>query len=128
MTRLVQLQKGSVRRVALVDEPHLKLLADVASVYQLARLAEGAKSLVRNISERAIEGELEYEQVYCGQSEWKLLPPSDHPEEPARCLVSGTGLTHLGSAKNRQAMHGGSATELNDSMKMFRWGLEGGKP
>ena len=48
--------------------------------------------------------------------------------EPARCLVSGTGLTHLGSAKNRNAMHGKNESELTDSMKMFRWGLEGGRP
>ena len=54
--------------------------------------------------------------------------PIDHPAEPARCLVSGTGLTHLGSAKNRQAMHSVGEAEMTDSMKMFRWGVEGGKP
>jgi hypothetical protein len=42
--------------------------------------------------------------------------------------VSGTGLTHLGSAKDRNAMHGVKDTELTDSMKMFRWGVEGGRP
>ena len=31
----------------------------------------------------------------------RALLPIDHPEEPARCLVSGTGLTHLGSARDR---------------------------
>ena len=56
------------------------------------------------------------------------LTPVDHPAEPARCLVSGTGLTHLGSAKNRDAMHGKSDAELTDSMKIFRWGLERGRP
>ena len=71
---------------------------------------------------------MDYDPVYFGKSEWKLLPPIDHPIEPARCLVSGTGLTHLGSAKNRQAMHSASETEMNDSMKIFRWGVEGGKP
>jgi hypothetical protein len=54
------------------------------------------------------------------------LAPIDHPE-PARCLVSGTGLTHLGSAKNRNAMHAASNSET-DSMKMFRWGVERGRP
>ena len=29
MTRLVQLESGGQRRVALVDEPHLRLLADI---------------------------------------------------------------------------------------------------
>ena len=50
------------------------------------------------------------------------------PGEPARCLISGTGLTHLGSAKDRQDMHAEASEELTDSMKMFRWGIEGGRP
>ena len=50
------------------------------------------------------------------------LPAIDHPDEPARCLVSGTGLTHLGSARNRQSMHASTDADLTDSMKMFRWG------
>jgi hypothetical protein len=57
------------------------------------------------------------------------LPPLTHPD-PAHCLVAGTGLTHLGSAAARDSMHqklSGNA-ELTDSMKMFKWGVEGGKP
>jgi hypothetical protein len=34
-----------------------------------------------------------------------LLPAFDHPDEQARCMVSGTGLTIAKSAENRQAMH-----------------------
>jgi hypothetical protein len=56
-----------------------------------------------------------------------LLVPIDHPE-PARCLVSGTGLTHLGSARDRNAMHEQVESQLTDSMRMFRMGLEGGRP
>jgi hypothetical protein len=33
----------------------------------------------------------------------------------------------MASAKNRQSMHGKSE-ELTDSMRMYRWGVEGGKP
>jgi len=129
MTRLVQIQTGSERRVAVVKEPHLRLLAGVQSIYELAQAADASGgSLVNVINERATGGQLDYDAIYSGQSAWKLLPPIDHPAEPARCLVSGTGLTHLGSAKNRQAMHGRSDAELNDSMRMFRWGVEGGKP
>ena len=51
--------------------------------------------------------------------------PVRHPD-PAHLHLTGTGLTHLGSASARDAMHG--ATELTDSMKMFRMGIEGGKP
>jgi hypothetical protein len=47
-------------------------------------------------------------------------------------LVSGTGLTHIGSAKERQAMHlanpSKQAEVLTDSMRMFQWGIEGGRP
>ena len=60
----------------------------------------------------------------------RLLPPLTHPD-PAHCLVSGTGLTHLGSAAARDAMHAKldeHDDELTDSMKMFKWGVEGGKP
>ena len=44
--------------------------------------------------------------------------------------VTGTGLTHLGSAQSRAAMHAklAGANELTDSMRMFQLGLEGGKP
>ena len=59
-----------------------------------------------------------------------LLPPVTHPD-PAHCFVSGTGLTHLGSAGTRDAMHvklNDPGQALTDSMKMFKLGLEGGKP
>jgi hypothetical protein len=45
--------------------------------------------------------------------------------------VTGTGLTHLGSADTRDKMHqkvAGDIETLTDSMKMFKMGLEGGKP
>jgi hypothetical protein len=71
---------------------------------------------------------LDYDSINDDSSEWGLLSPIDNPAEPSRCLVSGTGLTHLGSAKNRQAMHSANEAELNDSIKIFRWGVERGKP
>ncbi|MCE5972573.1 GguC protein [Sinirhodobacter sp. WL0062] len=57
----------------------------------------------------------------------KLDVPVRHPE-PARMYLCGTGLTHLGSAATRNAMHGGAPEHETDSMKMFRMGIEGGKP
>jgi len=57
-----------------------------------------------------------------------LTDSNRHPAEPARCLLSGTGLTHLGSARNRQSMHTTSEEKLTDSMRMFQWGVEGGRP
>lgn len=57
----------------------------------------------------------------------RLCPPLTHPE-PARCLVTGTGLTHLGSMEPRDAMHQAPDKDETDSAKMFRWGCEGGRP
>ena len=129
MIRLVQLKRGDVRRVALVEEPRLRLLTDVASIYELATsaIAAGTK-LAKRVEKHAAGETLDYELVYRGESDWQLLAPVDHPAEPACCLVSGTGLTHLGSARDRNAMHEVKESELTDSMKMFRWGLEGGQP
>jgi hypothetical protein len=59
-----------------------------------------------------------------------LLSPVDHPD-PAHLLLSGTGLTHLGSAEQRDRMHRALASaqaRQTDSMKMFLMGVEGGKP
>ncbi|MFN5998948.1 MAG: AraD1 family protein, partial [Paracoccaceae bacterium] len=52
-----------------------------------------------------------------------------HPD-PAHLHLTGTGLTHLGSASARDAMHAKleGAETLTDSMKMFRMGLEAGRP
>jgi hypothetical protein len=129
MTRLVQIRRGNFRRVALVEEPRLRLLDGCASVCELAYVAitTGMK-LSLMARQRITADSLDYDLVYSGRSEWHLLPPIDHPEERARCLISGTGLTHLGSARNRQSMHEANTDDLTDSMKMFRWGVKSGRP
>ena len=59
----------------------------------------------------------------------ELLAPIDHPDS-AHLLMTGTGLTHLGSAEGRDKMHRAAKEnpEPTDSMKMFLMGVEGGKP
>jgi len=129
MTRLVQIKKGTVRRVALVEEPHLRVLDGCNSVYELAQSAMKAGSKLSDLAKNRLTTErLEYDLVYSGRSEWQILPPIDHPEDPSRCMISGTGLTHLGSARDRQSMHAVVSNEMSDSMKMFDWGKEGGRP
>ena len=128
MTRLVQLQRGNERRVALVDEPLLRLLKGVDTIHALATAAiANGTGLITWVKQASSSDTVEYDAVYRGESAWRLLTPIDHVE-PARCLISGTGLTHLGSAKNRQSMHSAAATVETDSMRMFRWGVEGGRP
>ena len=127
--RLIQIRKGDLRRVALVEEPDLRLLDKCSSIFELATLALADGVTLDEVVRKRTSGDvLDYDPIYAERSEWRILPAIDHPQEPARCLVSGTGLTHLGSARDRQAMHEVRSEELTDSMKMFRWGLEGGRP
>ncbi len=107
----------------------LTLLEDVERVYDLAQIAlEQDQSLVLVAEERVGTVTEDYAAVV---AERRLLAPLDHAD-PAHCLVTGTGLTHLGSADARDSMHKKVAEEgeqaLSDSMKMFKWGLDGGKP
>jgi hypothetical protein len=95
MTRLIQICQGNSRRVTVVEEPRVRLLAaEVGSVYALAMeaIAKG-KKLEELISEKAPNETLDYEPIYKRQSLGKLLPPLDHPEEPAR---SARGLSGCG--------------------------------
>ena len=129
MMRLVQIRRGETRAVAVCDEPHLRVIDGFASVFDLAHTAIAHRTTLVDLVRKSARVErLDYDAIYADRSEWRLLTPIDHPREPARCLVSGTGLTHLGSAANRQQMHEAAESDLTDSMKMFRSGLAGGKP
>lgn len=131
--RLVQIANAGTRRVAIVQEPKLVLLRDVESVLTLARRALADGIALSSLSETLVSDEsISYDEVYEGRSAWKLLAPVDCPGEPQRLLVSGTGLTHLGSARDRQAMHMTPTKEqeaqMTDSMRMFEWGRQKGRP
>lgn len=127
--RLVQLSSNGVRRVAIVEEPNLYFLSGAGSIYELALQAIQKKTgLSAHIAETRSQEMLAYDEVYANGSSWSLLPAFDHPYEASRCLVSGTGLTHLGSAKDRNAMHNLQPDQLTDSMRIFQSGLEAGKP
>jgi len=116
------------RCIALVRDSTLELLRAPATAYDAAQSAFAAnvplEDFLRGLE---VDSSLSYDEVYDGRSLWKILPPFDHPSEPARCLISGTGLTHLASAETRQKMHT-AAEQETDSMRMYRWGEEGGRP
>lgn len=131
--RLIQFRNGAGEsQVGCVDRTGsvVSVLADYGSVYDLALGAIARRETLAQAAAAAHRaGEQAYEELL---QDGRLLPPLTHPD-PARCLVSGTGLTHLGSAATRDAMHvkGGEAADevaLTDSMQMFLWGIEGGKP
>ena len=129
--RLIQLfHKDGERRLALVQGEALVLIRNYFSTYDLARVAiEQQKNLMDCVEENCSVEILSYESIYSGKSDWKILPAFDHPVNPRFCMLSGTGLTHKASAENRQKMHEAvEKASLTDSMIMYQWGLEGGKP
>jgi hypothetical protein len=108
------------------DGNFLILLENTNSVYQLAVDAiQSNIDLESFTKQRLSQNRVDYSLL---ESENRLLPPLTHPD-PAHCIVSGTGLNHLGSAMARNAMHTSTdPSTVSDSMKMFKLGLEGGKP
>ena len=99
-----------------------------ASVYHLVQecIRAGHADLAAHVSGLGLGSAVDLERA-C--EDGRLLPPITHPD-PTHLHVTGTGLTHLGSAATRDAMHKKVEAEekLTDSMRMFRMGLEGGKP
>lgn len=129
--RLVQfLDAKGERRVGVASDngKTLTVLDGVERVYDLARAAEAkATSLAEQVKAHLGEETVDYDQVIADR---RLLAPIDHPDA-SHCHVTGTGLTHLGSADTRDKMHQTAQAEeaaLTDSMKMFRDGLKSGKP
>lgn len=129
--RLVQfLDRRRARRVGQVaaDGRTLSIIGGTNSVYDLAmEAARRGTALSTLAAERVTAEHADYGEVISGR---RVLPPLDHAD-PARWLVTGTGLSHLGSAAARDAMHAKiqqDEAQLTDSMKMFKWGVEGGKP
>jgi len=98
------------------------------SMYELAGAAIAAGKPVDDVVASALDGPtIPYATL---REELRILAPLTHPD-PAHCLVSGTGLTHFGSAATRDAMHqklAQQADALTDSMRMFKAGIEGGRP
>ena len=127
--RLLQIGDGTgQRRVGVIDEPRIVLLDSATSIYELAQTALEDGATLAGAAEQLLSAvSLNYDAVYNGSSPWRILPAMDHPDDPAHCIVSGTGLTHRKSAQNRQAMHAAGEAPT-DSMRMYQWGVDGGRP
>ena len=120
---------GDKRAVGVVDGTEAHIVKGAKSVYELAgKAAANGISLKQAIKDKGLGKAIEPAAIL---ADGRMLAPIDHPD-PAHLYVTGTGLTHLGSASTRDAMHksdqAAAEAPLTDSMKMFRMGLEGGKP
>lgn len=125
----VRNEDGSITVAVRAPGETARAVNGAASVYALAmEAANTGRSLKETIEAQGFGASVDLEKAY---ADGRLLPPITHPD-PAHLHLTGTGLTHLGSAATRDAMHkktSETAEEtLTDSMKMFRMGLEGGKP
>jgi hypothetical protein len=116
------------RAVAVVAGDGLHPLKGVTSTVALANRAFREKETLANLA-KDLSAERP-ESYVAALKEKRILPPVTH-DDPAHCIITGTGLTHLGSASARDSMHkklDGGAENLTDSLKMFKMGLEGGRP
>jgi len=124
--RLIQfIGNGGERKVGIVGNDNITLIA-MPTVYELFRYADQKNISLEDAAVEVKTNDVEnYERLV---QDKRLLLPLDHPD-PYRLWVTGTGLTHLGSAVSRNKMHEAiqSAETLTDSMKMFRMGEENGK-
>lgn len=114
------------RAVVARDAEGARQVPGVDSVLDLAQAAIAAgHGLADQVALRGPGVPVDLEAAL---AEDRVLVPVDHPD-PAHLHLTGTGLTHLGSAATRDAMHAkADAERMTDSMKMFRMGLEGGRP
>ncbi|WP_435103757.1 AraD1 family protein [Arhodomonas sp. AD133] len=102
-------------------------VSGVTSVYELARRAADEGRTLADVVATCDRGP--DVDVEAALNDGAVIAPVHHPD-PAHMLMTGTGLTHLGSADGRDRMHRATADGDNptDSMKMFRLGVEGGRP
>ncbi len=126
--RLAQfIDENGKRALAVTARGESRLVKGARTTLDLARqaIAEGV-SIRKLIADRGVGKPVDLARAL---KERRVLTPIDH-KDPAHVIVTGTGLTHLGSAEGRDKMHKDLAdpAKLTNSMRMFKLGLEGGKP
>ncbi|KQM97696.1 AraD1 family protein [Sphingomonas sp. Leaf25] len=124
--RLLQ-RVAPARAVIAATDSGAHIVPGVASVRDLAlRAIDAGQSIADTI---AALGQGEAVDLTALFDAGQIGSPIDH-EDPAHVVMTGTGLTHLGSAEGRDKMHraAAEAATQTDSMRMFLEGVEGGKP
>jgi hypothetical protein len=126
--RLIQLRDAAGERMvaAATEGARARRVRSATTVYALANAAIAAqRTLAETVAAAGLGEEIDLVEAL---RDGRILAPVDHPDS-ARVFLTGTGLTHLGSADARDRMHAKAhSADASDSMKMFRLGLEGGKP
>ena len=105
---LDQLGAPRVATVAALGEP-VRRIEGFASAYEMAQAAIARGTSLQQIAE-ASKQSAEAQSYAQLLADGRVLTPLMHPD-PARCLVSGTGLTHLAAEVPRQFFDVGIAEE-----------------
>lgn len=115
------------RAVGVLRDGKVTTIAGYRRVTDIALAAANGGKSIAAIAASASGSSTSFDTLV---KESRVLSPVDH-EDPAHCIVTGTGLTHLGSAAARDEMHKKAQAATGnetDSIKMFNMGLKGGKP
>ncbi|WP_271299492.1 AraD1 family protein [Sphingomonas sp. CV7422] len=124
--RLLQQRLPDGSRRVLFAEAAAHVVSGVATTRELAALAI-AEGVTLAEAARARRSD-ETVDLAAALADGTLLPAIDH-DDNARLMLAGTGLTHLGSAAGRDAMHKAAAAGTQtDSMRLFLEGMDGGRP
>src|ERR1700733_7992386 len=126
--RLIQMQRAGGERMGAASHggTQARRIKGASTVYALADSAISSHSTLARVVDAAGYGE----EIDLNDAlrRGHILAPVDHPDS-ARTWLTGTGLTHLGSADARDRMDAKAQSQnASDSMKMFQMGVEGGKP
>jgi hypothetical protein len=127
MLRLLQHRADDGERSVIASEDgSARLVKQVRSTRELAQQAiDAGISVADMVSRLGLADEVDPRAELAAG---RIMAPIDH-DDPAHLMMSGTGLTHLGSADARDEMHRMAAAEKQtDSMRIFLEGVERGKP
>jgi len=113
--------------VGVVQQDKVFILRNVTSTYELFSKADSNLTLEEMVLKLTSEESEDYNNIITSN---RLLAPLYHPD-PYHTWVTGTGLTHYGSAFSRDKMHKKQSSslkeEITDSARMFEMGREKGK-
>ncbi|HUQ64875.1 MAG TPA: AraD1 family protein [Flavitalea sp.] len=121
------LNKHNHRAIGVVEEDKVNVLRNFRSTYELFFSADSNLNPEEVVSMHLSGTYEDYDSIVLSN---RLLVPLSHPDN-YRTWITGTGLTHYGSADSRDKMHQKISTsrrdELTDSVKMFEMGMRNGK-
>jgi len=140
--RVVQFEiPGHGRRVGVVDggrvcdltSVHSDWLRTIDVFYAAEKSNQRFRDLLANAARQSGIQTFDYGTLLNNEpgGDVPFLHPAVDAADLHRVIITGTGLTHLGSMQSRNKMHAADSeiqSGMTDSAKMFAMGIQGGKP